>query len=133
MLDTLTHYFLTVTYIMLRLVTDQEATYILNSGLALMPVQHVRKQAWSPNQGLGQQDGQEAAGNAETVGFPDSVSLWCDLERVNRSTQPQDVIDYCEAWYQAVSVAGHIPGRYGGGGVLLARQRLYQPALQHLL
>ncbi len=111
--------------------TDQEATDILNSGLALMPVQHVRKQAWSPNQGLGQQDGQEAVGNAETVGFPDRVSLWCDLERVNRSTQPQDVIDYCEAWYQAVSAAGYTPGLYVGAGVLLTSKQLYNLPFQH--
>jgi len=111
--------------------TDQEATDILNSGLALMPVQHVRKQAWSPNQGLGQQDGQEAAGNAETVGFPDRVSLWCDLERVNRSTQPQDVIDYCEAWYKAVSVAGYIPGLYVGAEALLNGRQLYDLPFQH--
>src|SRR5258708_20128470 len=98
--------------------TEREAADILNSGLALMPVQHARKQAWSPNQGLGQQDGQEAAGNAETVGFPDSVSLWRDLERVNRSTQPQGVIDYCQAWDQAMRVVCATPGFNCVPGVL---------------
>src|SRR5882762_4927003 len=32
--------------------TAEEATNILNSGLALMPVQHARKQGWAPYQGL---------------------------------------------------------------------------------
>ncbi len=111
--------------------TDQEATDILNSGLALMPVQHARKQGWSPNQALGQQDGQEASANAETVGFPDRVSLWCDLEGVNSSAQAKAVIDYCEAWYEAVSAAGYIPGLYVGSEALLNGRQLYDLAFQH--
>ncbi len=111
--------------------TEQEATDILNSGLALMPVQHARKQGWSPNQALGQQDGQEASANAQTVGFPDRVSLWCDLEGVNSSAQAQDVIDYCEAWYEAVSAAGYIPGLYVGAEALLNGRQLYDLSFQH--
>ena len=111
--------------------TEQEATDILNSGLALMPVQHARKQGWSPNQALGQQDGQEASANAQTVGFPDRVSLWCDLEGVNSSAQAQDVIDYCEAWYEAVSAAGYIPGLYVGAEGLLNGRQLYDLSFQH--
>jgi len=111
--------------------TEQEATDILNSGLALMPVQHARKHGWSPNQTLGQKDGQEASANAETVGFPDRVSLWCDLEGVNRSAQAQDVIDYCEAWYEAVSAAGYIPGLYVGAEGLLNGRQLYDLSFQH--
>ena len=41
--------------------SELEATDILNSGLAVMPVQHVRLHGWSPDQNLGQQDGQDAA------------------------------------------------------------------------
>jgi len=111
--------------------TKQEATDILNSGLALMPVQHARKHGWSPNQTLGQKDGQEASANAETVGFPDRVSLWCDLEGVNSSAQAQDVIDYCEAWYEAVSAAGYIPGLYVGAEGLLNGRQLYDLSFQH--
>jgi len=111
--------------------TEQEATDILNSGLALMPIQHARKQGWSPNQTLGQKDGQEASANAETVGFPDRVSLWCDLEGVNSSAQAQDVIDYCEAWYEAVSAAGYIAGLYVGAEGLLNGRQLYDLSFQH--
>jgi glycoside hydrolase-like protein len=110
--------------------TEQEATDILNAGLALMPVQHVRDSGWSPNQALGQQDGQEAAANAQTVGFPDGVNVWCDLEGVIKSAQPQDVIDYCEAWYEAASAAGYIPGLYVGAGALLTGQQLYDLSFQ---
>ena len=50
--------------------TEQEATDILNSGLVLMPVQHARKQGWSPNQTLGQKDGQEASRMRRLSVFP---------------------------------------------------------------
>src|SRR5258708_10296598 len=110
--------------------TEQEATDILNSGLALMPVQHARKQGWSPNQTLGQQDGQEASASAETVGFPDRVSLWRDLEGVNSSAQAQDVIDYCEAWYEAVSAAGYIPELHVGAEGILHRSQPYDLSRQ---
>src|SRR5579871_936160 len=59
-----------------------EALDILNSGLALMPVQHVRGHAWAPSAALGQQDGEQAAANAQAVGFLPGVNLWCDLEDV---------------------------------------------------
>ena len=111
--------------------TEQEAADILNSGLALMPVQHARKQGWSPTQALGQQHGQEASANAETVGFPNRVNLWCDLEGVNRSAQAQDVIDYCKAWHEAVSVAGYTPGLYVGAEALLNGRQLYDLPFQH--
>ncbi len=111
--------------------TEQEATDILDSGLALMPVQHARKQGWSPNQALGQQHAQEASANAETVGFPDRVSLWCDLEGVNSSVQVPDVIDYCKAWYEAVSAAGYRPGLYVGAEALLSARQLYDLPFQH--
>lgn len=111
--------------------TEQEATDILNSGLALMPVQHARKQGWSPNQAVGQQHGQEASASAETVGFPARVNLWCDLEGVNSSAQPQDVIDYCKAWYETVSAAGYIPGLYVGAEALLSGRQLYDLPFQH--
>src|SRR5258708_17756851 len=60
--------------------SQQEATDILNSGLALMPVQHVRQPGSSPSQSLGPQEGQNAVTNAQGVGFPAGVSLQCDLE-----------------------------------------------------
>ncbi len=111
--------------------STQEATDILNSGLALMPVQHVRYPGWTPNQALGQQDGQNAGSNAQAVGFPAGVNVWCDLEGVNPAAQPQDVIDHCQAWYQAVSAAGYVPGLYVGSAAILTGQQLYSLSFQH--
>ena len=85
----------------------------------------------SSNQALGQQDGQEASGNADTVGFPNRVNLWCDLEGVNGSAQAKDVIHYCEAWYEAVSAEGYIPGLYVGSEALLNGRQLYDLPFQH--
>jgi Domain of unknown function (DUF1906) len=111
--------------------TLQEATGILSSGLALMPVQHAPKQGWFAYRAVGQQHGQEASANAKTIGFPDGVNLWCDLEGVNSSAQAQDVIDYCDAWYEAVSAAGYMPGLYVGANTLLNGGQLYDLPFRH--
>src|SRR5947208_13359496 len=58
--------------------TAQEATDILDSGLALMPVQHARAPGWSPDASLGQADGQKAATNANALAFPADVDVGCD-------------------------------------------------------
>lgn len=108
-----------------------EATDILNSGLALMPVQHVRKSGWLPSQTLGQQYGQDAAANAENVGFPTGVNVWCDLEGAGSQAVAQDVIDYCAAWFAAVDAAGYVPGLYVGSAAVLTGPELYSLPFQH--
>jgi hypothetical protein len=108
-----------------------EATDVLNSGLALMPVQHVRLPGWSPSQGRGQQDGAQAAANAGSIGFPPGVNVWCDLEGVAAGTPAQDAIDHCNAWFAAVSAAGYVPGLYVGADAILDGQQLYDLAFQH--
>lgn len=111
--------------------TDPEATGILNAGLALMPVQHAHLAGWSPTQPIGQQDGQDAAANADNIGFPHGVNVWCDLEGVGTSSPPKDVIDYCIAWYEAVEAAGYMPGLYVGAGALLNGKQLYALPFEH--
>ncbi len=111
--------------------TNEEATNILNSGLALMAVQHVRNPGWSPSAIMGQQDGQNAASNAEQIGFPSGVNVWCDLEGVNKTAAPQDVADYCQSWYNAVNSAGYIPGLYVGYQAILNGEQLYGLSFQH--
>jgi glycoside hydrolase-like protein len=111
--------------------SSQEATDILHSGLALMPVQHARSPGWSLNASLGQEDGQEASANAKAIGFPIGVSVWCDLEEVNASARAQDVMDYARAWHQAVGGAGYSPGLYVGTGTLLTGQQLFGLPFRH--
>jgi hypothetical protein len=111
--------------------TTDEATNILNSGLALMPVQHVRNPGWSPMAEIGQQDGQNAASNAQQIGFPSGVSVWCDLEGIVKTAAPQDVVGYCESWYNAVNSAGYVPGLYVGYQAILNGDQLHSLSFQH--
>jgi hypothetical protein len=111
--------------------SSEEATNILNSGLALMPVQHVRNPGWSPSATLGQQDGQIAASNARQIGFPFGVNVWCDLEGLIKTTAPHDVIDYCQSWYNEVDSAGYIPGLYVGYEAILNGDQLYGLSFHH--
>ena len=111
--------------------SEEEATGILNAGLALMPVQHVRKPGWAPTQALGQQDGSDAAQNAQTVGFSEGVNVWCDLEGVSSDAAHGDVVAYCEAWCAEVGATGYSPGLYVGAGALLTGDELYALPFQH--
>ncbi len=111
--------------------SSQEATDILNSGLALMAVQHVRKPGWSPSQTLGQQAGAQAVANAQLLGFPPDVNIWCDLEGVINGAAAQDVMEHCNAWFAAVNAAGYIPGLYVGADAILNAQQLYSLTFQH--
>jgi hypothetical protein len=111
--------------------SNQEASDILDAGLALMPVQHVRAPGWSPTGSLGQQDGTAAASNAGLVGFPPGVNVWCDLEGVDSATEAQAVIDYCQAWHEAVDAAAFVPGLYVGSQAILTGQQLFALPFQH--
>jgi len=110
----------------------QEATEILNAGLALMPVQHVRAEGWTPSESLGEQDGTQAGSNASAVGFRPGVNVWCDVEGVSSSTDAQNVINYCNAWFDAVEAAGYLPGLYVGANAILTDQQLFaELSFQH--
>jgi len=65
------------------------------------------------------------------VGFPAGVSVWCDLEGVSRTSEEQDVIDYCEAWYEALVGTGYSPGLYVGPDSVLTGPQLYGLSFRH--
>ena len=106
--------------------TAAEAKVILQSGLALMVVQHVLNPGWSPTAELGAQYGSNAARFSKQIGIPPGVSVWCDLESVAESTAAADVIAYCNSWYDQVAEAGYVPGLYVGYGPGLTAQQLYE-------
>jgi hypothetical protein len=108
-----------------------EAASILQAGLALMPVQHVRSAGWAPSQSMGQSDGGFAAQYARSIGFPAGINVWCDLEGVASGTSPSVVSSYCNAWYGAVAAAGYAPGLYVGANCGLSGEQLYDLAFQH--
>jgi hypothetical protein len=104
--------------------STSETIDLLNAGLALMPVQHVRAQAWLPSPELGASDGVHAAYHAFVIGFPTGVNVWCDLEGVSIDATAQQVIGYCNSWYDAVAAAGYVPGLYLGADSILDGQAL---------
>lgn len=106
--------------------TNAEALNILNAGLALMAVQHVALPGWAPTASLGTAYGTFAAEYAQqTVGLPQGLIIWLDLEEVSAGSSPADIIAYCQAWYAAVESAGYVPGLYVGYGTGLTAQQLY--------
>ena len=96
-----------------------EALDLLNAGLALMPVQHVRDAGWLPTAALEASDGVHAAYHAFVIGFPPGVNVWCDLEGVQPGASAQQVIDYCNSLYDAVNAVGYVPGIYVGADAIL--------------
>ena len=110
--------------------TAEEALIILGAGLSLMPVLHPPRSGWIANADVGAQHGRYAAENAQAVGFPKGVNVWCDLEGIGDSS-PSDVINYCESWYAAVSDAGYSPGLYVGANAKLGSQQLYELSFKH--
>ena len=114
-----------------RDLSTTEAENILTAGLALMPVQHVRKPGWAPTADLGTSDGTNAAANATSIGFPAGINIWCDLEGIAAGTSTQDAIDYCTAWFNAASAGGFVPGLYVGADAILNGDQLFALPFQH--
>jgi hypothetical protein len=79
-----------------------------------------------PNSVLGGVYGAIAAREAEAVGLPDGVNLWCDLEGVSANAKASDVIAFCNEWYAAAVRFGFDPGLYVGDSCGLTAQQLYR-------
>jgi hypothetical protein len=106
--------------------STSEASAILDSGLGLMLVQYVESEsAWTPTAKKGATNGGVAASEAERIGVPWGVTIWCDLEGVATGTPRQQVIDYCNRWHSEVSGAGYVPGLYVGYHSGLTATQLY--------
>jgi hypothetical protein len=111
--------------------SSQEAEDILASGLALSPVQRVRKADWVPTNSLGTTTGQNAANNAISVGFPPGINVWLDLEGVKAGTPASNVIGYCNNWFDEVKAKNYIPGIYVGADAILTGTQLANLKFQH--
>ena len=102
-----------------------EANVILDAGLALMPVQHVAPENWSPSHALGTRNGKNAARHVQQIGFPEGVNVWLDLEGARTSTPHETMIAYCNAWFAEVEGAGFVPGVYVGAKAILTGNELF--------
>lgn len=105
--------------------TRDEVMDILESGLALMAIQHVSQPGWLPSAALGGGYGEYAAAHARALGLLPYVNIWLDLEGINSAATDEAVIEYCQSWYQAVTEAGYTPGLYVGAGSILDGSALY--------
>ena len=104
-----------------------EARYLLDVGIGIMLVQYVESEsAWTPTAAKGTKNGGVAASEAERLGVPWGVTIWCDLEGVAPGIASQRVIDYCNRWHAAVSGAGYVPGVYVGYRAGLTATQLYR-------
>jgi hypothetical protein len=105
--------------------SEAEANVILGAGLALMVVQHVAPENWSPSQVLGTRNGKNAAKHVQQIGFPEGVNVWLDLEGAKTSTSHETMIAYCNAWFAEVESAGFVPGVYVGAKAILTGNELF--------
>ena len=105
--------------------TQEEGQAIVDAGLGLCVVQHPLAEGWSPTSALGQRFGAAAATLAGGAGLPVGVSVWLDLEGVAPASQAQEVIDYCNEWYDEVSAVGYAPGVYIGANPGLSADQIY--------
>ncbi|MES2179250.1 MAG: glycoside hydrolase domain-containing protein [Gemmatimonadota bacterium] len=96
------------------------------AGLAVMLVQHVAAPGWEPTAALGSEYGATAAAEAAAAGYPEGASLWCDLEGVATNAPAEDVVAFCNAWYDATNQAGFRPGLYVGDCCGLTPSQLYE-------
>ena len=104
-----------------------EARSLLGVGIGLMLVQYVESDtSWSPSGAKGSTNGGVAAAEAQRLGVPWGVTVWCDLEGVAPGTPAQRVIDYCNRWHVAVTSAGYVAGLYVGYRAGLTRTQLYR-------
>lgn len=102
-----------------------ETTLIIRSGLALMPVQHVRPPGWIPTETLGRHDGHAARVMAYRAGIPAHVNVWLDLEGIRPHTKETQILAYCNAWFDSVHAWGYLPGIYVGADCGLSSDALY--------
>jgi hypothetical protein len=107
--------------------TAAEARTLLNAGLGVMLVQYVESESsWIPTAAKGRLNGTTAAAEAEMLGFPWGVTIWCDVEGIAAGTSSRSIIDYCNRWHEAVSSAGYVPGIYVGYHARLSPTQLYR-------
>ena len=102
-----------------------EARTILDAGMAIMAVQHVANPGWHPTAQLGHTYGENASSYAADAGLPAGVNLWLDLEGIAKGTSHQDIIAYCNAWFDAATTSGYVPGVYVGFDVFLSSDELF--------
>ncbi len=104
-----------------------EAANILSVGLGLLVVQHVESEtSWEPSWDKGRDNGHVAVVETAGAGLPPGATVACDLEGVAHDADPEQVIQYCNRWYDAVKAGGFLPALYVGWHCGLTAEQLYK-------
>lgn len=104
----------------------QEVKDILRAGLQMGIVQHCLNPGWTPTLELGRQYGTNAGKFAKECGYKGGCINYLDLEGIKSGTPKQQIIDFCNAWYDEVLKAGYVPGIYIGFDMFLSGEDLYK-------
>ncbi|HEX8792998.1 MAG TPA: glycoside hydrolase domain-containing protein [Polyangiaceae bacterium] len=105
-------------------ISAAEAALILDAGLQLLLVQHVRMPPWSPSQHDGYTDGAIAAGSARAAGYAPGCHVFLDIEGVQGDAASTSL--FCDNWARAVKSAGYRAGLYCGYSDPLSADQLYE-------
>jgi hypothetical protein len=96
---------------------------ILDAGLALLLVQHVRYAGWNPAKCSGHGDALRAIEFAEAAGYLQGGHVFLDLEGISGSAA--DTKTFAEDWASTIVQAGYGAGCYVGYDVTLNAVQLY--------
>jgi hypothetical protein len=109
-------------------IDKSEIDVILKAGLKVGIVQHCPgKPGILPSKELGIEYGSNATKFAKEAGYKAGCIIYLDLEDVNADykNRKQEIIDYCNNWYDEVLKGGYTPGIYIGFNVWLTGSELY--------
>lgn len=106
--------------------TTVEANNILKAGLCLSVVQHVSLPGWLPTAELGKEYGAYAAKYLNDIGIPTGICVFLDLEEVSRDASSQNVVDYCNFWFDELIYVGYMPSLYVGYSPGLSMEDIYE-------
>src|SRR5271165_4716922 len=102
-----------------------ELAMLLDVGLEVGLIQHVRFPGWNPRDHAGTVDGATASAAATAAGFAAGAHLWCDFEGVDTTCTAEGARVFLEAWAKTVIGAGFLAGLYVGYQQPLTAEQLY--------
>lgn len=108
--------------------TANEASFLHEQGVRILPIHNHFTNATGYNHGVA--EAQEAIDYAETLGIPDGIALFADIEPGFPVTSA-----FIEGWYDTLSDSAYEPGIYGvfneGSDILVAYNAMSQEAQEN--
>jgi len=101
-----------------------ELSALVEGGLGVILVQHVRLPGWNPAQCSGAADAATAIKYAKAAGYLAQGHIFLDLEGIGGTAAA--TLQYANDWANAVAAANYQAGCYVGFDVPLSAQQLYE-------